>query len=165
MNDQLRMELRYSMDLANSGCSMNEMGVECGDGPFEAIMAAGCPMNQTEVDSWVASYGCCVGSFMMDMMEYGDLTGTPPCAAGTPPYKVGKGCKAPKWKMPLNPPPPPPNALGKGGKAGVAAGAVVGGVAGLGAVGMALRRRKANNKKAAKRPAEMAMAAPAVVAV
>jgi hypothetical protein len=156
---QLWNELKWSTDLVNTGCSVNEMDVTCADGPFAALAGGKCPTDQADVDDAVAAFGCCVTDFMMDMMQYDELSGTPGCTGG--PFKMPKPCKAPKWKGPKDPPPPAP--LGKDKKAGIAAGAIVGGLAGIGAVGLALRRRKA--KFATPNRAEKVATAPAVVAV
>lgn len=161
---ELDHELQWAMDLVNAGCSMNDMGDTCAD-DFASIT---CPADQAALDALVSSYGCCVATYEKLQMEYSMLTGvTSWCAAldtPSPPkgWKLGKPCKAPKWKAPLNPPPPPPAGLGKKGK-GAIAGGILGGLAGLGAAGWAIRRRKAN--LAAPKKAQKVEMGPAVVAV
>jgi len=167
---ELDHELQWAMDLVNAGCSMNDMGDTCAD-DFGSIT---CPANQAALDTLVSTYGCCVASFEQLQMEYSMLTGAtdwcpaldspppPPPPADPKGWKLGKPCKAPKWKAPLNPPPPPPAGLGKKGK-GAIAGGILGGLAGLGAAGWAIRRRKANH--ASPKTVRKVEMAPAVVAV
>jgi hypothetical protein len=133
--EQLRKEVAYATALVNQGCSVNIDGDVCAD-DFVALGEAGCPAAQADVDGWVESFGCCVGSFVEIAAMNIELTAGTPCPGD---FVIGKACKAPKWKLPKK---EAPLAAPKA-KKGVIAGAVLGGVAGLGLVGLALKKRRA----------------------
>jgi hypothetical protein len=134
---QIASELKVATSLVNKGCSKNEMGDLCSDGALSALMGAGCPATQADVDGWVESYGCCVASYAQLSMARAELIETEtPC---TGEFEIGKACKAPKWKLPKK----AASKAGGAAKKGKIAGAVIGGVAGLGVIGFALRKRRA----------------------
>lgn len=164
---ELQHELQWAMDLVNGGCSMNDMGATCAD-DFGLIT---CPATQAALDTLVSSYGCCVSTFEKLQMEFSMLTGAadwcPALDTPTPAktgWKLPKPCKSPKWKAPLNPPTKAPGGLAPKGK-GAIAGGILGGLAGLGAAGWALRRRKTKLAAPQAKPAEKVEMAPSVVAV
>jgi hypothetical protein len=132
---QIASELAIATQLVNKGCSKNEMGDLCSDGAFDALKTAGCPATQTDVDTWVDSYGCCVASYAELSMARAELIEETPCEGE---FEIGKACKAPKWKLPKK-------AAAKAdlAKKGKIAAGVIGGVAGLGVIGFALRKRRA----------------------
>jgi len=140
---QMTSELMYSTMLVNRGCSMNMMGDVCADGAFPDLLEAGCPMDQAAVDDWVDSYGCCVASYAEASIARANLIAADPCEGE---FEIGKACKAPKWKLPKKAAPPAGNA----GKKGKIAAGVIGGVAGLGVIGFALRKRRAAKSSASK---------------
>jgi len=152
-------ELAWSQMLADKGCGRNQMGDVCGDGALATLKAAGCPADQAEVDTWVDDLGCCVASYAQLSMAQAELTDAPACPGE---FTIGKPCKVPKWKLPKNP--PKAASLGKGKKAAIGAGAVIGGLAGLALIGAALRRRKQRATAKPRQTADVAMT-PAVVAV
>lgn len=145
MAEQTTSELMYALTLVNKGCSKNEMGDFCSDGAFAALQEGGCPTLQADVDGWVDSYGCCVASYAELSMARAELMTDPTTCEGE--FEIGKACKAPKWKLPKKEAAVASKGLAKKGKI---AGAVVGGVAGLGLVGFALRKRRNSNRSASK---------------
>jgi hypothetical protein len=133
---QITSELAIATQLVNKGCSKNEMGDLCADGALSDLKESGCPATQADVDGWVESYGCCVASYAELSMARAELIEETPCDGE---FEIGKACKAPKWKLPKK-------AASKAGalaKKGKIAGMVIGGVAGLGVIGFALRKRRA----------------------
>jgi hypothetical protein len=155
----IRKELQWSQMLADKGCGMNRLGEVCADTAFGILKDLGCPADQSTVDAWVGDLGCCVASYAQLSMAQAALTGASACPGE---FHIGKPCKAPKWKLPKNPPKVQPP-MGKGKKAAIGVGAAIGGLVGLGLVGAALRRRKQATAKP-KHTGDVAMT-PAVVAV
>lgn len=139
---QIASELALATQLVNKGCSKNAMGDLCADGAFAEMKAAGCP-TETDVETWIGSYGCCVGSYAELSMARAELIEETPCEGE---FEIGKACKAPKWKLPKK---AASKAAGLA-KKGKIAGMVIGGVAGLSVIGFALRKRRA--KLASKAP-------------
>jgi len=132
--------LRITEGEINTGCAMNEMGDFCATALDMLDMATTdgtpCPTNQSEVDMGIEMAGCCIGSTAELIGSTMALLGEPPC----PKFKYGKPCKTPKWKLPKMPPADAP--AGGKKKAAIGIGVAAGGLAGLGVVGLAMRRRK-----------------------
>jgi hypothetical protein len=114
-----------------------------GPNPLERISNLECPTNQTVVDEEINMVGCCFASFAEILRQQAAWNLAPSC----PQFKTGKPCKTAKWKIPKMT--PSGSKMGKGKKVGLAIGLAAGCLAGAAVVGLALRRRKTKQVRAA----------------
>jgi len=155
---QFRTYLAATQTSINFACSMNEWGDYCLD-TFMWNETDPCP-NQTVIDSYPNTTGCCVGSYIATSRAAMQWTPDP---ADDCPGSMGKGgkgpkaCKTPKWKVPA--PKMAPTADGKKKKMAVGVG-IAGAVVGVAGVSAFMLRRKRQAKTTIKPQRATARPAP-----